>query len=276
MPTNRLPVLLHPGSISSLLNCDWLKVLYVGDEDKYAEGHIPGSLRISHKDLNHGVAPCAGHLPATEQLERLFRSIGLEKEHHVVCCDEDSGTAAARLFWVLEAMGHHQVSFLDGGMLAWRAKGLGLSTVPAECQVSNWSAAPNPDVLATKEYVINGLDNPQIQILDARSEEEYGGIKSASDRRGHIPQSISMNWLNTRDPHLNNQFKPLTELQEMLNEAGLKQSSEIIAHCQTHQRSSHSYVMLRALGYNKVRGFAGSWSEWAADNATPIVDPQRA
>ncbi len=274
MTTSKLPILLSPETLSAHLNDQSVQVVYVGTEEKYVEGHIEGATHLTHASLNFGIAPTAGHLPSPDHLQQLFAGIGLNEDTHVVCYDDEAGTAAARLFWVLEAMGHQHVSFLDGGLLAWRAAGFTLTSAISPRRTGNWTPTPQSQVLATKEYVLESLANPEIQILDARSEEEYAGIKSASERKGHIPNAISMNWLNTRDPNLNNQLKPLQALQRTLDQLGLSQSKEIIAHCQTHQRSCHSYMMLRALGYKNIRGFAGSWSEWSADLSMPVVNLQ--
>ncbi len=268
------PVILSPETLADQLGDPNLLIIYVGKEEKYAEGHLPGAVRVSHGDLNYGIAPLAGHLPAVDQLQSRFRKLGLQIHHHVVCYDDDAGTAAARLFWVLEAMGHPKVSYLDGGFIAWSNLNLPVSTAVPLRKQGNWLANPDPEVIATKEDVLQALDNPEIQILDARSEEEHSGIKSASDRKGHIPGAISFNWLHTRNTANQNRLKPLEELQSALDERGFDKQKEVIAHCQTHQRSSHSYMLLRALGYPQVRGFAGSWSEWAADPDTPVINLQ--
>lgn len=274
MSSNRTPIILSPHNLVDRLGDRSLKIIYVGKEDKYAEAHIPGAARISHSALNYGIAPQVGHLPNVNDLESAFRNLGLCNHHHVICYDDDAGTAAARLFWVLEAMGHKGVSFLDGGFLAWSARHYPISSDTPEIETGDWRAVPNPDVIASKSEVLLSLDNPDIQILDARTEEEHMGLKSASDRKGHIPGAISFNWLQSRNTEHHNLLKPLEELQASLDERGLNKQKEIIAHCQTHQRSCHSYMMLRALGYPKVRGFAGSWSEWAADPNSPIINLQ--
>ena len=190
MSNSRLPILLSPEILAHHIYDNSVLVVYVGKEEKYLEGHIPNAMRISHSDLNHGVAPKAGHLPAIGQLESLFRSIGLNNEHHIVSYDDEAGTAAARLFWLLEAMGHRKVSFLDGGYLSWTNLNLPVSTDLSRITEGSWKAHPDPEVLATKDYVYASIDNADIQILDARTEEEHIGLKSASDRKGHIPGAI--------------------------------------------------------------------------------------
>ena len=89
-------------------------------------------------------------------------------------------------------------------------------------------------------------------------------------RGGHIPGARNLNWLDTIDTSRNNRLKSSEELREMLNERGITPDKEIITYCQTHHRSSHSYAMLKSLGFPHIRGYAGSWSEWGNSIETPI------
>ena len=187
----------------------------------------------------------------------------------MVCYDDDAGTASARMIWVLEAMGHQYHSFLNGGLTAWKALGLPVHTGSETVMPSDWKARPNLNVIADKQYVLDSLNNPAIQVLDARTPEEHRGLKSASARRGKIPGSINLNWLDTIDERNQRRLKPPDALEQILHEKSFSRDKEIITHCQTHQRSSHSFMMLRALGFQNVRGYAGSWSEWADDPALP-------
>ena len=125
-------------------------------------------------------------------------------------------------------------------------------------------------MLATKADVLSALDDPTSQIVDARSLEEFMGTKSASDRKGRIPGAIHLNWLDTMDPDRNHQLLPNDALEKLLSNRNIDRQCEVIVHCQTHHRSSHSYVMLKSLGFDKLRGYAGSWAEWAADLGLPI------
>ena len=89
-------------------------------------------------------------------------------------------------------------------------------------------------------------------------------------RGGHIPGARNLNWLDTIDTTNNFRLKPSEDLQFMLNQIGITPDKEIITYCQTHHRSSHSYVMLKSLGYTRIRGYPGSWSEWGNSSETPI------
>ncbi len=114
------------------------------------------------------------------------------------------------------------------------------------------------------------LDDPAVALLDARTPEEFAGVSVRALRGGHIPGARNLNWLDTVDRERNLRLKGDAELRALLDARGLDAGKEIITYCHTHHRSSHSYVMLKHLGYPRVRGYAGSWSQWGNSPETPI------
>jgi thiosulfate/3-mercaptopyruvate sulfurtransferase len=122
-----------------------------------------------------------------------------------------------------------------------------------------------------KRSILNALGDEQIIILDARSEAEHNGLSSPSRRHGKIPGSANLNWQHTIDPDRNLRLKPDETLMAMLDDLGISKNKTIIAHCQTHHRSSQSYIMLKHLGFEKVKAYPGSWSEWGNDDRLPIA-----
>ena len=125
-------------------------------------------------------------------------------------------------------------------------------------------------MLATRDYLLSRLHATDLRLLDARTREEYDGVRTLAGRGGHIPGAIHFNWLDAIDSKRNLRLKPDHELIAMLSQRDIAPEHEIVVYCQTHHRSAHSWMMLRHLGYPKVRGYAGSWSEWGNDPATPI------
>ena len=271
-----LPYLVEPAELAAALarpGAAPLLLVYLGKHDHYLAGHIPGALWFDARRLNGGIAPAPGLLPDPQQLETDFGAIGLGPSTHVVCHDDDGGTAGARMMWVLEAMGHSRMSMLNGGLEAWQTEGLMLDRDIPVIEPANpaWKARPNTEVLATKQDVLAALGNPRIRILDSRSKDEFLGRKTNSARKGRIPGARSLDWQSTRDPANAHRLLPQKTLWALLAAQGIDPRLETIVHCQTHQRSSHSFVMLRALGFNHLRAYAGSWMEWAADDSLPII-----
>lgn len=276
MPTPALPYLVQPGELAEAIaapDSSSLRIICLGKPEQFLSGHIPGAVWLDRVRLNRGGMPAPGLLPDPEILESAFAEIGLGAENHVVGYDDDGGTSGARLIWVLEAMGHRRLSMLDGGLVSWQAERLPMEAgYPAMATAAGrWKACPNPTVVATKDDVLSILGDPDVRILDARSEDEYLGRKTRSARKGRIPGARHLNWLDTIDPENHRRLRSPEVLEKMLADRGFDREHEIIVHCQTHQRSSHSFVMLRSLGYRRVRAYAGSWMEWAADGSLPVI-----
>lgn len=271
-----LPYLVEATALNAILQRGDdapISVIGLGARQTFIEGHIPGARWMDVARLNRGTRPAPGLLPAATDLEAAFAEAGIDARDHVVCYDDNGGTNGARLAWVLEAMGHHRLSVLDGGLEAWNASGLPLAAgePPARVPVTSWRAHPDGSVLADKAYMISILGDPGVRILDSRSEDEFMGRRTRSARRGRIPGARNLDWQSTVDPGHQHRLLPRDELEAMLRQRGLDRAHEIVVHCQTHQRSAHSFVMLRHLGFDRVRAYAGSWMEWAADDSLPII-----
>lgn len=257
----------HPGGQPGL------RIVCLGDYQQYLAGHIPGALYLDPKRLNAGGKPAPGLLPDLPHLRQAMQETGLDENTHVVCYDDQAGTAAARMMWVLEALGHRSQSFLDGGLQGWQSQGLPLENGAQHVTASDWQPGLDPSVIVHSEQILKLLENSEIEngavrILDARSSEEHQGLKSKSDRPGRIPGAVNLNWLDTIEE--NRHLKPAETLLGMLENIGITPDSDVIVHCQTHQRSSHAFMMLRALGFKNIRGYAGSWSDWSSRTDLPV------
>src|SRR5690606_20502838 len=121
-----------------------------------------------------------------------------------------------------------------------------------------------------KDYVLAHLNDPNVVLVDARTPEEYVGSLKRAARGGHIPGAVNFNWTDAMDPERQLRLKDAGELRRAFEALGVTPDKEIITYCQTHHRSSHTYVTLRALGYPRVKAYAGSWSEWGNLPDTPI------
>ncbi|MGI9309952.1 MAG: sulfurtransferase [bacterium] len=280
-PSDALPYRLEPRQLEALLPRADVRVVDVGAHDNHLRYRPPGAVHLAYHDLILGQPPAAGLLPPVARLEATMRGIGLREDTHVVAYDDQGNGRASRLLWTLEVLGHRRMSLLDGGLAAWCNEGHPTETGASELSSSSQSSSPsqpssqwrarfNPAVLADSDYVLASLGDDDRMLLDARTPEEYNGVKSASPRRGHIPGAVNLNWLDTIDRARNLRLLPAEQLNAMLTRLGVSREREIIVYCQTHHRSAHSFVMLRTLGFERLRGYAGSWSQWSSDDALPI------
>lgn len=269
-PPAPLPYLIEAVELESQLPDDDLLIVDVGAPETYRKAHLPGAVHLDYTALILGRPPAPGLLPPLQQLEAALRAIGLSAGKRVVAYDDQGNGRASRLLWTLEAVGHAGLSLLNGGLPAWVGAGCATERAPNRAAPGDFTVQMNASVIADWDYVLASLHDARVMLLDARTPDEYNGLKSPSARSGRIPGAVNLNWLDTldRDNHL--RFKPAAVLEAMLAQRGLSRDQEIITYCQTHHRSSHSFVMLRHLGFDKIRGYPGSWSQWGNDPRLPI------
>ncbi len=266
-----LKFLLEPSELESMLGSLNLLVVDVGDMDAYEKERIPGAVHIDYLDIVSGLPPASGQLPPVEMLLEAFSAIGLTEDKHVVAYDSEGNGRASRLLWTLDVLAHPGSSLLNGGFTAWKNEGHPVERdTPRKVERSRYAAHVNGRSHADKDYILSKMGDEDVGLLDARSPMEYQGFDVRSLRGGHIPGARNVNWLDTIDSTRNNRFKPSGDLLDMLEKQGITPDKEIITYCQTHHRSSHSYAMLKSLGYSRIRGYAGSWSEWGNSHETPI------
>lgn len=269
-----LPFLVEAEQLEEFLGHPDLLVVDVGDMDAFRAERIPNAVHVDYLDLVSGSVPTSGTLPPAEKLEALLSSIGLALDKHVVAYDAYGNGNASRLVWTLDVIDHPATSLLNGGFTAWKVEGHPIENSPPKAMEStSYRVHLNGKSQADKHYILSNLDNSDIGLLDARTPLEYEGMDVRALRGGHIPGARNVNWTDTIDLSRNGRFKPKEELLEMLDRQGLTPDKEIITYCQSHHRSSHSYAMLKSLGFPRVRGYAGSWSEWGNSVDTPVEQP---
>ncbi|AGY92171.1 hypothetical protein SPICUR_05995 [Spiribacter curvatus] len=266
------PVITPEHLVAHLGNSD-LQVVFVGDGAVYTQGHIEGATCIRYSDLVTRRPPASGALPDASDLAVVLGEAGITPSTHVIAYDASGGGAASRLLWTLDCLGHWHWSLLDGGLGAWQAEGRALVSGPPE---TDTGTAPYPAALdhgfarADADYIQAHLDDPDVMIVDARSPAEYRGEVVRAQRNGHIPGAVNLEWTDNVDPDRDGRLRPAAALMQDYADLGVTPDHEIVTHCQTHHRSALTYVVLRSLGFKRVRGYDGSWSEWGNDPSRPV------
>lgn len=265
-----LPPIISPELLNTHIDNPALVIIDVGNESSYKEGHIPGSVWLPFPSLVSGEPPASGSLPDPEELARRLATYGIRDDSHVVACDDVGGCQAARLLWSLDVLGHPHGSLLDGGTPAWKAAGLPLTQEVKAPRTGQLTAHYQPSVHARFEEVRMGLRQSHRALWDARSPAEFRGEKVLTQRGGHIPGAVNLEWTALLDKEHGNRLKPAEEIRHMLEQRGLTSEKTIITYCQTHRRSALTYWVMRALGYPNVKGYAGAWAEWGNREDAPI------
>lgn len=269
MPAD-LPLIVEPDALEAALGAPDLLIVDLNEPAVYAQGHVPGAVNLPYSSLIGPQPPAMGKIAGAEQLSRAFSAVGMTAQSHVVAYDSEGNGRASRLLWTLDVVGHPRASLLNGGFRAWAGEGHKVETGPVTPKPSDYRVAIGGEAIAGKEHILAHLKDPKVVVLDARSPAEYAGEDIRAARGGHIPGAVNLDWTLTMDRARSLRIKPEGELRAMLDKLGVTPDKEVITHCQTHHRSAHSYVVLKSLGFRKIRGYDGSWSEWGNDPALPI------
>ncbi|GJL81785.1 MAG: sulfurtransferase [marine bacterium B5-7] len=267
------PLFVEPDEIETLLGQPNVIFVDLCKPEVFAQLHVPGAIHLEYGQLLGGVKPAVGLLPELDQLNQLTASLGINQHSHVIAYDDEGSGRAARLAWTLHVMGFNRIQVINGGIHSWANEGHPVNAEPTAVQTPETFVidAIEGSALAVVDYVHDRLNDGDVQLFDSRTPEEYSGSKAFALRGGHIPGAINLNWLDTLDSDRNMRLKPADELESILDQRGFSRNKEVITYCQTHHRSSHSYLMLKHLGFTRVRGYAGAWSQWGNDPSLPVA-----
>lgn len=263
-----LPLVIEPADLQARLDAPELILVDLTSAARYAEGHLPGARFVDPKLTQLGRPPAPGLLPEREALEQLFGSLGHRPDAVYVVYDDEGGGWAGRFIWLLDVIGHTRYHYLDGGLLAWMAEGRPLSTaLPAPLE-GRAALTLNDAPTATRDYLQARLGAADLVVWDARSPQEYRGEKVVAARGGHIPGAVNYEWTAGMDPA--RALRIREDIAKRLAALGITPDKEIVTHCHSHHRSGFTYLVAKALGYPRVKAYAGSWGEWGNLPDTPI------
>ncbi|ACE84454.1 sulfurtransferase [Cellvibrio japonicus] len=268
-----LPFIMEPTELAALLAqpCGKLLILDLGAEQTYRTGHIDGAVHVPAQKIVCAQPPVPGKIASKEQLEKLFSFLGLTPDTHVVVYDDEGGGWAGRMIWTLDAIGHKQYSYLNGGLHAWMASGQSLTTEVPVVTPTQVNIKIDPKVVIEIPDILGEMDRADFVVWDARSPAEYSGERITAQKNGHIPGAINCEWTNLMDP--NQALRIRTDARDYVTALGFTPDKRIITHCQGHHRSGFTYLVGKALGLN-IRAYHGSWAEWGNHPTTPVVQTE--
>lgn len=235
------------------------------------EHWLPESRCISYSALTCGAPPAPGLMPPADQLARALADQGIDPSLPSLIWDLGGSGMAARLAFALCALAPDggTLTLLDGGLPAWLHAGLPTQDEPQAAEAAQIELPQYGHALATADELAARLGTGEFTLLDTRSPAEYSGHDVRAARGGHLPGAVNLNWVMLMDA--NGQLLPEDELRAALGAAGITEPDrEIVAYCQTHHRSAHTWAVLKHLGFDQARGYAGAWGEWASRTDLPI------
>lgn len=238
----------------------------------FVDGHLPGAEFLDwQEDLTNPDDSTSGQIATAEQLAELLSRLGIENDDTIVLYDNTRNLFAARAYWVLKYYQHEDVRLYNGGTVKWEEDGQDLVTDFIELEPSEYEVGEaDPDIRTDWQYVVDHIDDPATLTCDTRSPDEYLGSDVRSDRGGHIPGAINLEWVHAVNVE-DGTFKSFEELDELFTAAGFDPDKEIITYCQTGVRGAHTwFVLSELLGYPEVRNYDGSWEEYGNNEDSPV------
>ena len=269
-----------------LVTTEWL-VDHLGDESVvfvevdedtslYDEGHVPGAVKLDwREDLQD---PVERDLVEKEALERLLGERGIANDATIVPYGDKNNWFATYAFWFLRLYGHDDVRILDGGRQKWIDEGRELSTDMPASAPKEYRAKERDETLRTRrDAVLETIGAAGKALVDVRSPQEYSGElvappgyeQEGAQRAGHIPTAQSIPWAQAVSD--DGTFRPADELRELYSSKGVTPEKEVTAYCRIGERSAHTWFVLHELlGYERVKNYDGSWTEWGNLVDVPI------
>jgi thiosulfate/3-mercaptopyruvate sulfurtransferase len=243
------------------------------DTNSYDQGHIPGAI-----GWNWTTELCdtkVRDIVSKDQLETLMSRSGVGNDTTVVLYGDNNNWFAAWAFWQLKVYGHKNVKIMNGGRKKWLEEGRELSTETPSLETTTYKAGKADNALrAFLPDVQQALG--KVSLVDVRSPAEFTGeilappgLMETCQRGGHIPGAANIPWGKACNE--DGTFKSRDDLKSLYEGAGVTADRPVIAYCRIGERSSHSWFVLKyLLGYDNVKNYDGSWTEWGNLVGAPV------
>ncbi len=248
------------------------------DTTAYDQGHVPGAA-----GWNWTTELCdtlVRDIVPAEKLEGLLSRTGIDPKTVIVLYGDNNNWFAAWAFWQLKVYGHDRVQIMDGGRKKWLAEGRDLSTDKPVFPATTYKTKPPDNSLrAFLPEVQQAMKTKSAELVDVRSPQEFTGeilsppgLPETCQRGGHIPGAKSIPWgKNCND---DGTFKSFDDLRALYAAQGITGNRPVIAYCRIGERSSLTWFALKhLLGFNNVKNYDGSWTEWGNLVGAPVEKP---
>ena len=245
------------------------------DTTAYEQSHLPAAVGWNWtSQLADGIRR---DIASREDFSKLLSDSGIGPDTTIILYGDNNNWFAAWAYWQLKLYGHKDIRILNGGRKYWLDNGRALEVdVPSDAATGHQRPDPDVSLRAYRDDILPRLGDPGLALVDVRSPAEFNGeiiappgMSETAQRAGHIPGAASIPWAQT--VREDGTFKSAEELASLYEAKGVTPDKDVIAYCRIGERSSHSWFVLHELlGYDRVRNYAGSWTEWGSMVNVPI------
>lgn len=271
-----------------IIDCrSWMNEPTLGYQ-KYTESHLPRAVYLDlDKDLSAPIETHGGRhpLPDVTSMVKTFSKAGITQEHRVVIYDDQQGMVAARVWWMLQYLGHEKTYVMEQGFTAWEQAKFPVSQDQPIVIPASFEPKVNAEWLVSMNEVADNnkaFSDQQVILIDSRENRRYLGLEEPIDTKaGHIPGAVNYFWKDVLQE--DGSFKSKEELQQhfaKLIEIARASSSDsngnvydtpIIVYCGSGVSACPNIMALKTVGFTNVKLYAGSWSDWISYEGNTVA-----
>jgi thiosulfate/3-mercaptopyruvate sulfurtransferase len=278
-----MTVLISPTELSDLMAAAPAVIIDTRSPDAYAAGHIPGAVNLHEIFTYLATSTPEGFAELKAKFADAFGKAGLSGSETAVIYEQSMNSGfgqSCRGYFLLTFLGYPKVKVLHGGLAAWTAAGLPLSTeAPAPSAAAFPVDEAAGEVIIDMEAMLEAVSDPAIAKLDVRDVDEWIGESSSPygkdfcPRKGRIPGAKWIEWYRMMKPTAEGpRFKSSAEIMAECASVGITAETPVYLYCFKGARASNTFLALKEAGVKDVKMYFGSWNEWSRDPSLPIEE----
>jgi thiosulfate/3-mercaptopyruvate sulfurtransferase len=249
------------------------------DTAAYGQGHIQGAVGVNWTTQLGD--PIRRDIPTKEDWAKLLSASGVGPDTRIIFYGDNNNWFAAFAYWVSKIYGHPNAALMNGGRKKWELENRSLTTDPSTVTATNYPA--HEADLTYRAFLQDVLRRSSgTELVDVRSPAEFSGeviappgMSETAQRAGHVPGAQNIPWAQAANE--DGTFKSPEELKALYGAKGVTADKDVIAYCRIGERSSFSWFVLKELlGFNNVKNYDGSWTEYGSVVGVPIENPAKA
>lgn len=227
----------------------------------YRASHIPGAVPFDLNRDMYEMAPGGPRMKSADAIANILGQRGIANDSTIVLYDENTGPLAGTAYWLLKYLGHGDVRVLNGGWHAWTRAGAPTTKEVPQRAPAQYIARVDETQHSTAEWIMENSARADVLLFDTRMDSEY--------YMGHIPGAVNLSFDAAVDV-ATQQLKDDATLRAQFENIGVTPDKEIVVYCGSGARSAHTFMVLQALGYPRVRNYKGSMLDWAHHRGLPL------